>query len=84
MRYDFPFPTPSPAAKQEKVTPVIEPLYKDVPIVMTVPQMARLLLIGRSAAYGLIHSGAIRSIKNGRSLRVTRGALIEYLNSASV
>lgn len=74
----------SPSVKQKEVSPVIDPLYKDIPIVMTVDQMAKILLIGRNAAYSLIRNGAVKSIKNGRNIRVTRGALIEYLNSAPV
>ena len=47
---------------------------------MSVPEMARLLRIGRNAGYSLVHSGKIRTIRIGKSIRISRSALLEYLN----
>lgn len=49
---------------------------------LTVYQLAKALQIGRNAAYNLIHSGQIRSITIGRSIRIPRSALLDYLNRA--
>ena len=57
-------------------------IYSDIPAVMTVEQMAKVLQIGRNAAYDLIRTGAVKKIMNGRCIRVTRASLIEYLNTA--
>jgi len=51
-----------------------------IPIVMTVPEMAEILQIGRNAAYDLVKSGAVRSIRIGRNIRIPQAALLDYLN----
>ena len=71
-----------PVPTKTDTHPSDDSLYSEIPVVMTVDQMARILLIGRNAAYQLIRESAIKSIKNGRNIRVTRGALVDYLNSA--
>ena len=50
-----------------------------IPLVMTVPEMAEILHIGRNSAYALVNSGAIRSIRIGRNIRIPQSALLEYL-----
>ena len=52
----------------------------EIPLVMSVPEMARLLRIGRNAGYSLVNSGKIRTIRIGKSIRISRSALLEYLN----
>lgn len=52
----------------------------EIPLVMSVPEMARLLRIGRNAGYSLVRSGKIRAIRIGKSIRISRSALLEYLN----
>lgn len=54
-----------------------------LPLVMTVPKMAEILQIGRNAAYDLVKSGAIRSIRIGRNIRIPQAALLEYLNNSN-
>ena len=49
--------------------------------VYTVLELAAVLQIGRNAAYDLVKSGAIRSIRIGKSIRIPKSALEEYLNS---
>ena len=51
-----------------------------IPLVMTVPEMAEILQIGRNAAYDLVKSGAVRSIRIGRNIRIPQAALLDYLN----
>jgi excisionase family DNA binding protein len=50
-------------------------------IAYTVPHAARILDIGDRTAWQLVHSGAIDSIKIGRARRVTRAALMAYIDS---
>ncbi|GGN40316.1 excisionase family DNA binding protein [Actinoplanes campanulatus] len=45
----------------------------------TVPNAARALDISDRQAWKLVHEGVIKSIKIGRSRRVTRQALEEYI-----
>ena len=53
--------------------------YGDIPLIMTVEDLMPLLLIGRNTAYELVRSGEIKSIRVGRQIRITRDALIEFL-----
>lgn len=55
-------------------------MNNNLPLVMTVPEMAEILHIGHNAAYDLVKSGAIRSIRIGRNIRIPQSALLEYLN----
>ena len=49
--------------------------------VYTVPELAAILKIGRNAAYDLVKSGKIHSIRIGKSIRIPHAALEEFLNS---
>ena len=53
--------------------------YGDIPLIMTVEDLMPILLIGRNTAYELVRSGEIKSIRVGRQIRITRDALIEFL-----
>ena len=60
----------------------MKPEYSSVdelPLVMSVPQLAKLLGIGRNAAYDIVNSGGIRSIKIGRTIRIPKSAVIEFI-----
>lgn len=50
-------------------------MSQDSPNVLKVPEVAADLRIGRNAAYELVRTGAIRSVRIGRAVRVTREAL---------
>lgn len=52
---------------------------EDLPLVLRVEDLMPILGIGRNTAYELIRCGAIHSIRVGRQLRVTKGALLDYL-----
>lgn len=59
-------------------------LFNDIselPLAMTVAEVSIVLRIGRSKAYQLIRSKKLRSIRIGRSIRVPRDALLEYLRT---
>lgn len=52
----------------------------DRPECLTVEEAARVLRIGRSAAYAGVKSGDIPSIKVGRSIRVPKHQLVHLLD----
>ena len=57
-------------------------MYKDfeqLPLVLSVPEVARVLNLGRDTTYGLVRSGRIRSV--GRQYRVPKAAVMEYLSA---
>lgn len=54
-------------------------IFKDEADVLTVPDVARLLKIGKNNAYELIKKGDIPAIKLGRKIIVPKNSLIEFL-----
>lgn len=53
-----------------------------LPLVLSVPDLAKVLHIGRGSAYQLVNSGNIRIIRIGKNIRIPQSALLEYLNRA--
>lgn len=52
----------------------------ELPSVLTVPELARLLRISRGAAYQAVKEGAVPGvIRVGRSVRVSRDAVLSWL-----
>lgn len=56
-------------------------IVADVPAVLTVEEAAKLLRIGRGAAYEAVRKGEIPSVRVGRTIRVPRRALLELLGA---
>ena len=54
--------------------------YNDLPLVLHVKDLAKVLSISQNTAYALVRSGQIRSIRTGRIYRIPKDALIEYLS----
>lgn len=50
----------------------------DLPLVLTVSEVSKILGIGKNTAYDLIRSGTIKSFRAGRQIRVSKSALLEY------
>lgn len=55
---------------------------ENLPLVLSVPELAAVLQIGRNAAYNLVKSGEIRCVRIGRNIRIPQSALLNYLNQA--
>jgi excisionase family DNA binding protein len=51
------------------------------PVLLTVPEAARVLGIGRSTLYELIARGAIETVHIGRACRVPTSAIEEFVES---
>lgn len=51
----------------------------EVPVMLTVPQVCRILQVSRSKVYQMLASGEIRSVTIGRSRRVFQSSLEAYL-----
>lgn len=56
--------------------------FDQIPMVLSVEDIADTLEIGRNKAYGLISSGRIRALRLGNHYRVPREAFIDFLNGA--
>lgn len=57
--------------------------YTNLPLILSVDQLAEVLRVGRNTAYDLVHSGQIRSVRVGRQIRIPRDALIDFLSQNS-
>ena len=55
--------------------------FESLPLLLTVGEMASVLRIGRNAAYQLVKEGSVQSIHVGRSIRVPRNALVQFVES---
>ena len=58
----------------------MEQSINNLPLVLSVPELASVLHIGRNAAYELVNSGKIRCIRIGKNIRIPQSALMDYLN----
>lgn len=65
-----------PAALVSKTT-ATPPRFDDLPEMVLVEEAAAFLRIGRNAAYELVKSGALRSKRYGRLIRIPKQALLE-------
>ena len=52
----------------------------NLPPILRVEDLQRVLDIGHNSAYALVRSGQIRSVKIGRQVRVPRKAVLEFMN----
>ena len=53
------------------------PRLDELPEMVTVEEAAAFLRMGRNAAYEAVKSGALRSVRFGRIIRIPRQALLE-------
>ena len=55
--------------------------FDDLPPTMRVEELMPILGIGRNTAYELVHSGQIKGIRIGRSIRIPKSEVIRFLNN---
>lgn len=55
---------------------------ENLPLVLSVPDLAKVLGIGRNSAYNLVNTGRIRCIRIGKNIRIPQSALLEFLNTS--
>ena len=53
----------------------------DLPLVLSVHDLARVLGIVKNTAYDLVRSGRIKSPRVGHRIRITKSALLDFLKS---
>lgn len=58
-----------------------KPDLEDIPTILTVKDIQRLLRVSINTAYGLIRSGEIRAKTVGRQLRIPRSEFLRYINT---
>ena len=53
----------------------------DLPLVLSIDDLAKVLGIGKNTAYDLVRSGRMKSIRIGHQIRITKSALLDFLGS---
>ena len=53
----------------------------DLPVTLRVEELMPILGIGRNTAYELVRSGRLRSIRVDQQVRISKNALIEFLEN---
>lgn len=54
-------------------------MEEELPLILTVAEVAKILRIGKNTTYKLIRCGKLRSLRIGRQLRVPRQAVLDFL-----
>ena len=57
-------------------------MFKDYPDILTIPQVAQALGVGRKAAYALVNDNKLGAIRVGRSIKVPKDSLVEFVRTA--
>ena len=53
--------------------------YDQLPLILTVDELTKILGIGRNTAYDLIRCGKIESVRIGHKIRIPKDSLLEFL-----
>ena len=54
-------------------------MFEDYPDILTVEEACEALRVGYNAMYELLNNGKLKAYKNGRTWRIPRAALKEYI-----
>ena len=57
-------------------------MFKDYPEILTIPQVAKALGIGIKAAYQLVNNKQLGAVRIGRTIKVPKFCLEEYVKTA--
>ena len=53
--------------------------FDQIPVILTVAQLAQILNIGKNTAYDLIHSNRIQAVEVGHQYRISKDAVQKFL-----
>ena len=57
-------------------------MFNDFGDILTVPDLAAMLNVGRNTAYELVRAGIVPSIRIGRQVRISKQSVIDYIARA--
>lgn len=75
------------AAQSQSSRPMTSPqaggtvTLEDLPLLLTVDEVAEVLRIGRNGAYAAVANGCVRSVRIGRIIRIPRAALAALIGA---
>ena len=53
--------------------------YEQLPLVLSVDELTKILGIGKNTAYDLIRCGRIRSVRIGHKIKIPKDSLLAFL-----
>ena len=53
--------------------------YDQLPLILSVDELTKILGIGRNTAYDLIRCGRIRSVRIGHKIKIPKDSMLEFL-----
>lgn len=56
----------------------------ELPMVLSIEDICKILCIGKNSAYTLIRAGQIKHFRVGRQIRIAKSALLEYINYSHI
>jgi excisionase family DNA binding protein len=59
----------------------LKKIFSNYPDVVSIPDLMKMLHIGRNTAYRLLQNGKVKSIKIGKQYRIPKQFIVEYLES---
>lgn len=57
-------------------------MFKEYPDILSIPQLAKALHIGTKAAYALVNNNKIGAIRVGRSIKIPKNSLEDFVKTA--
>ena len=60
---------------------ILKKIFSNYPDVVSIPDLMKMLNIGRNTAYSLLQNGEVKSIKVGKQYRIPKQYIIEYLEN---
>ena len=58
-------------------------MFEEYPDILTVEEACEALRVGYNAMYELLNSSKLKAYKNGRTWRIPKNALLEYIIESS-
>ena len=58
-------------------------MFTEYPDILTVTEACEILRIGNNAIYELLNNGSIKAYRNGRTWRIPKQSVIEYICAQS-
>lgn len=58
-------------------------MFNEYPDIVTTEQLCKMLNIGKNTAYKLLGDGKIKSVRIGKSHKVLKASIIDYIEKAS-
>lgn len=52
---------------------------QELPDVISVSDLAKVLGVGKNSAYELVNTGKLKSVRVGRQIRISKAALLQFL-----